>query len=511
MAKVLFISTSNESYERLPITPSLFISLLRNAGNEVRLFDTALYPEFTEAVDSTSFAAKREKAGTVRSFDDSFLKLLVNNDNKKSAQVDIENCINSFSPNLIMISLNEAMYEQTMQILNYIIPYNIITVLGGVFPTFAPEFLLRHKGVDIVCVGEGEMAAVELCNRLDKNIEYNNISNLHVKCKNGDIIKNPSTWLADLNTLPTPDFSLFENVRFYSPMAGKLWKMLPFETNRGCAGKCVFCNSPAQKRLYKNVDKNHFRKKTVEKIYNELNDLTKKYSPELIYFCSDTFMTFKECELSEFVEMYKSIKLPFYMMTRVETVTEENIKKLRDVGLFRMSIGIEHGNEDFRQKVLKKSVSNEEIIKAIKIIHGNNLPGGLTLLNMVGFPSETRDLAMDTVRFNHSLAKYADNTAVAIFRPFHGTALRKKSVEMGYLNDSVVASGHLMDESLLDMPNFTKDDITGIARVFTLYTHFDQSRWPEIEKAEKNTDIGNMLFDKLTEEYKNFVNYKEVL
>ena len=43
--------------------------------------------------------------------------------------------------------------------------------------------------------------------------------------------------------------------------------------------------------------------------------------------------------------MYKEIKLPFWMQTRPETVNEEKLKKLKDVGLMRMAFGLEHGNE----------------------------------------------------------------------------------------------------------------------------------------------------------------------
>ena len=37
--------------------------------------------------------------------------------------------------------------------------------------------------------------------------------------------------------------------------------------------------------------------------------------------------------------MYKEIDLPFWMQTRPETITDENMKMLSDIGLHRVSFG----------------------------------------------------------------------------------------------------------------------------------------------------------------------------
>ena len=40
-------------------------------------------------------------------------------------------------------------------------------IAGGVFPTFAPDICIKHDLVDLVCVGEGENALVDLCKKID--------------------------------------------------------------------------------------------------------------------------------------------------------------------------------------------------------------------------------------------------------------------------------------------------------------------------------------------------------
>ena len=43
---------------------------------------------------------------------------------------------------------------------------------------------------------------------------------------------------------------------------------------------------------------------------------------------------------------------------RIETISEYKFKKLKDVGLNRITFGLEHGNEKFRRDVIKRNYSN---------------------------------------------------------------------------------------------------------------------------------------------------------
>ena len=66
---------------------------------------------------------------------------------------------------------------------------------------------------------------------------------IYFKEKDGLINKTASQPLIDLNDYE-PDFSLFDEKRFYRPMGGRIFKTIPIETYRGCPYKCTFCNSP---------------------------------------------------------------------------------------------------------------------------------------------------------------------------------------------------------------------------------------------------------------------------
>ena len=74
-----------------------------------------------------------------------------------------------------------------------------------------------------------------------------------------------------------------------------------------------------------------FRKKTVSTIENEIRQLVTIHNAEYIYFTSDTFLLFNDDEWADFVEMYKEIRLPFWMQTSAETLvmTPKRVKDLK--------------------------------------------------------------------------------------------------------------------------------------------------------------------------------------
>ena len=47
--------------------------------------------------------------------------------------------------------------------------------------------------------------------------------------------------------------NFFEDISLYRPMMGKIYRMAPVETQRGCPYACRFCNSPEKNEF---VEKN---------------------------------------------------------------------------------------------------------------------------------------------------------------------------------------------------------------------------------------------------------------
>lgn len=490
--KVLFIYPNLRGMNMLPPAIAILARILKDNGFSVALFDTTYYQ-----LDGFDSDKQKEKNLQVRPFDMSRSVTLKDTDPFD----DLEELVNSFRPGLVALSATEDIFPLGLRLLERLEKYDILTIAGGVFPTFAPEKVIAYKEIDIACIGEGEEPLLELCLKLREGGDYSGIKNLWVKQKDGRVAKNNLGPAIDIDKVPLPDFSLFEEARFYRPMAGKVYRMFPVETHRGCPYSCGFCNAPVQRKLYQDsAAGNFFRKKSLASVKKELEFYLRQWKAEYFYFWAETFLTFTDREFDEFIEVYSGIRIPFWCQTRPETVSEYRMKKLKEVGLHRISIGIEHGNENFRRTMLKRYVTNNTIVKAVNIIADCRLPAGISVNNIVGFPDETPQLAMDTIELNRRIADKVDTMNCYAFVPYHGTPLHALSVEKGYISDDTQTSC-LTGDPVLNMPQFPKERIKAIMRTFSLYVKFEKARWNEIKKAEDFTPEGNRAFEELRKEY----------
>jgi len=353
--------------------------------------------------------------------------------------------------------------------------------------------------VDMVCVGEGENCLVDLCEKMAAGQDHSKVTNLWLKKKDGSIVRNSITRAVDIDTIPMPDFELFEDQQFYRPMYGKMYKMIPVETHRGCPYTCAFCNSPSQNRFYSEQTNSHFfRKRSMENIHKDLLHFRDVMGMEYIYFWADTFFAWSPREFDQFCEMYADIDLPFWCQTRVETVTDDRIRKLKNIGLHYMTFGMEHGNEKFRTEVVKRKYSNDFALEALKIPHKYDVP--FTVNNIIGFPDETRELAFDTIEINRSFNP--SQMSCSILQPYHGTELHPYCVDKGYLHPDILCPAN-SENSVMELPTFSPDALKGLKRTFAMYVKFPKDRWSEIEIAEKFTPEGDQKWVELSAEFKD--------
>ncbi len=494
--KVLLIYPNQRGMNMLPPAIGLLSSILKEDGNNVKLFDTTYYDKLDEVggaeIDSDNIKTEKLMA---RPFE------MPNEITLKTTNVfdDFKKYVESYNPDLLAMSCTEDMFELGILLLKQVRNYKIPTILGGVFATFAPNLALSFDEIDIVCKGEGEDALRSLCRRMRTNKRYDDIPNLWIKNKNGSI-KTNITKMVDMDANPLIDMSIFEEARFYRPMGGKVYRMFPVETFRGCPYKCSFCNSPSQEAMYREeTGESYIRRKSFENMRKELLFYKEKMGAQYLYFWADTFFTWKKGEFEQFAEMYQDIGLPFWCQTRIETVREDKMKLLRDIGCARISFGIEHGNEMFRRKWIERPVSNELMLKNFAIVEDSGIP--FSVNNILGFPHETRELAFDTIEFNRKI-NANDRNAYA-FTPFHGTPLRKECERLGYLKNEDISKSLVsrIDENPLDMPQFPRAEIGKLVKTFNMYVKFPKNRWPEIKKAEEDTPEGNKIYQELKNEF----------
>lgn len=493
--KTLFIYTNPRSMSLVPTVIPLLYRILSNAGIEMQLFDTSFYDSREKSVNADDYS---EKIMQVKPFQKELKEKIGQLYDVNNLAKDLENKVNSFSPDLIMVTATESTFLYTIDLLKKIKHLGIPVLLGGVFASFASDLAINYDEIDMLCIGEVEETIVSLCKSLQEGKDPSGMPNLWFKKKDGSIAKGPLASPVDINKNPLIDMSIFEDRRFYRAMAGKIYRMFPVETHRGCPHVCAFCNSPLQNKLYREkTDSIYFRSKSIPLVIEEIAYYVDKCNAEYLFFWADNFMTYSEEEIDEFCQAYSEIKLPFYVQSHPHQLSEYKIKKLKEVGLHRVGIGIEHGNEEFRRRVVNRFYSNKDLLEGVKVLHKYDVP--FSANNICGFPTETPKLVMDTIELNRKLD--ADDNSCSIFTPFHGTPLRKLAIEKGYLKDPDIIAPTNSEVSILDMPQFTKEQILGKARTFNIYVQLPKDRWPEIEKAEKITPEGDKIWNELRQEY----------
>ena len=488
--KVLFLYPNDRHVSIVPTGIAILSSLLKRENFSVDLFDTSLYP-----IEGLDHDEVREKNLSVRKVKDSDkIKL---KDSEKFT--DFFEKVASFKPNIIAAHVTDSYVTQTIELLKSVKQFDFLTVWGGAFASYAPERAINYQEVDVICTGEGENAFLTLCKRLSEKKDIIDIPGLWIK-KEEKITKNPLGKLVAVKDLPPQDFDIFEEKRLHVMMRGKMFKMLPVETYRGCPYKCTFCCSPTAVEMYKDKDSGpnqiFYRMYSAKKIKEDLAYYVERYNPEFFFFTADTFLSISKKELQEFCDIYSKIKLPFLIQSRPETISDYNIKKLKEVGLSRFAVGVEHGNEKYRANMIKRHYSNYNLLKSLKILADNKISFSVNAI--VGFPDETYDLAMDTVELCRQIEGW-DDCKTSIFQPYYGSTLREYCIKKGYIQKDLLCTDYT-DVSLMNMPMFSKEEISGLYRTFILYMRLPKDRWPEIKVAEKFIPEGNKMFEKLTTE-----------
>ena len=470
---------------------AIFTRILKDANYSVELFDSTHY-----VAEENSSPQNRVRFLQARNFDEvNDLGVRI----KTDLVGDYRRMVQNFSPDVILYSVVEDCYRQTVSLMKAISDLPIPHLVGGVYPTAAPEVCISNQYINAIGIGEGEQIIIDFCEAIRLGESLNQIPGIWFK-DNGQVTKNPRGALPNITKI-VPDFSLFDDARFNRPMGGKVFRTFPVESYRGCPFQCTYCNSPMQTKMARESGLGGFlRRKPIELLREEIYTIVQAYHPEFLYFVDDSFTARPKNEIMEFCTMYEEFRIPFWFNTRPETTSPEILERLKEAGAYRISFGIEAGNEQFRTQVLRRKGTNEEIKAQFDVIARAKIPFSLNLI--IGFPGETRDLVMDTVEFTKTLVGY-DTVTVSIFTPYNGTVLREVAVNNGWLEPDYVTK-HTTSRSPLKMdpPYLSSQEIDGLMRVLPLYIYFPHSDWQDLRRAELDDAEGNKILQVYSEIYK---------
>jgi len=484
--KILLLYPNSTNDGVMPLAIGILSGIAKNLGCEVKYFDTSFYQK------EGSVPEERERTGEFKlSNRTNSIKLFP----YQSLKNDFIETIENFRPDILAVTANSIEFEKFEELIDGIeLPYfKPFVIIGGVHPTVAPEEVIKNSFVDALCRGEGEAAWEEFLLHFINNQDFSNIKNLWIKSKWG-IKRNPLRRLIREDKLwERPlDYSFFDKRHFIAPFDGKMYHRGQIESSRGCPFICTYCANTAFKGIYKGLGK-FVRLRPFDNLVEAIKKQVNMGS-EMIQFQDECFLNIPYDYLKDFCKWYgKEIRLPMMVQTRPESVKEKKVKLLADMNIpVQISCGIESGSERILFEICNRKTKLEQIRNAFEIIKKYNIRA--TGYTMIGFPTETREEAFQTISFVRELD--LDISIMSIFYPFIGTPLREFCINNGYITGKE-KTVNFTDPPILKNQPMSPMEVYNIRRVYSLYTRLPKEYFSKIELCEKDFDNNRELYNSL--------------
>ncbi len=445
-------STSLASWEPMVTTPmgiAYLGAVLRDAGYEVKLLDTVCEAPYKETVVSEHICRfgldYHEIIERITGWQPHAVGLSCIFSNQWPAAAEIARRLKAIDPDMAVVA-------------------------GGAHPTFLSELCMKDAPIDFIIKGEAEESFPELLSKLGNGKAYDDIDGL-VWRDNGVVRENPKvSFIQDLDTLPFPAHDLLPTEKYFElalPMAYSFMspRTLPVVTSRGCPCRCTFCSST-------HLWGKRYRMRSAENVMAELDWLVDRFKIEEIKFQDDNLTVKRKRAEQIFNAM---IERPYRLFWNtpngiaVWTLDQDLLELMVRSGCFEITMAIESGNQEVLSNLIKKPLKLEkarEVNEAAK-----KLDLSRAGYFIIGFPGETREQIMDTVRFAREL-KLA-GWGIFIYNPLPGSELYEECVRRGFITEqSFFEAGNQYFSSVIDSEEWTAEELESIIRKEYMRSYF---------------------------------------
>jgi radical SAM superfamily enzyme YgiQ (UPF0313 family) len=273
-------------------------------------------------------------------------------------------------------------------------------IFGGVHATFEPDEALEHG--DFVIRGEAESTFVPFLDALaSRTNSHLGIPGLSYST-HGGAIHNPVPAKTDMDSVPTPDWSLFEG---YTPKMGAVM------TSRGCPYDCSFCSVTAMLGR-------KYRMRSIDLIMKDLAAANCKH----VFFYDDNFAANKK-RTKQLLRRIIAEKNKSHFVQNFSAQVRSDIAKdtelldlLKEAGFTIFFIGFESVNPATLE-IYNKKQTVEDIERSIEEIHKR----GISVHGMFVFGSDAdgKETFDKTTRFARK--NKIDTVQFLILTPLPGT------------------------------------------------------------------------------------------
>ena len=337
----------------------------------------------------------------------------------------------------------------------------IVTVLGGVYPTSRPKDAIADPAVDYVAIGEGEYLFRDLLEHLEGR---GPLPSRGLAYRDGarTVIQERAPFIADLDSLPYPAFELIDYGRYATQVYKHIVdapRALPFAkmiTSRGCPIGCTFCQVEA-------ISGKQTRYQSPQRVVDEMEWLVKEYGVKAIEFLDDNFLGRPARSREIFSEMIRR-RIPVVwnaMNVSAFYLSEDLLELMREAGCQYVSIAVESGVPRVLKELIHKPIDLAHVKRLVAKARALGLD--TSTLWVVGSPGETWDEILTTIRMIEEIdAHYAK---INMATPYPGTKLFDMAVAGGYLSPDFSFDDLAWGQATFSTEEFSAAELT-ILRAF---------------------------------------------
>ncbi|MHA1294627.1 MAG: B12-binding domain-containing radical SAM protein, partial [Promethearchaeota archaeon] len=351
-----------------------------------------------------------------------FKTVIIDMDAEKFGVSKIKKILNIFKPKIIGVSItSDLIFPISYEIIKKVKEITKVPlIVGGVFPTNNPDFLINKSAVDYLIRGEGEQTLLELLNYLLlKEGKLSEIKGLSYKI-NGKIKHNSQRELIkNLDIIPFPAWHKFAINKYFISISYKN-PSFAITASRGCPYRCTFCSTSVFQ---------YYRVRSPKNVVDEIEYLYNKFNIKDITFHDPTFNVNPNWVISFCKELLRrNIKIKWRCLCRVDKINEKMIAYMKTAGCYNIAFGIETSKNKFLE-FLQKDFNITQVKKAIKIVKKYKIE--ILAYFMYGIPGQVIKDLQHNIKFIKLLDP--DYINILILNPVAGTKLWDLAEIKGWL------------------------------------------------------------------------------
>lgn len=306
-------------------------------------------------------------------------------------------------------------------------------VVGGAHPSSLPlECFSEH--IDFVVSGEGELPFLGILESISGERNIESVKNIYYTVAGEVVYNGGGEGIRDLDSIPYPAYDLLpmESYREAGVLdstvrGGHHSRYSMVVSSRGCPYRCCFCSVHL-------LEGRVWRGRSPEDVVGELILLNTMYGVSRFSF-EDSNFTYdmgrveRICDL--IVDSGLNLRWTLPNGVRADKITPRLVGKMRDAGCVEVTVAVEHGSQEFLDRVVHKNICLNDVEDSVRTIVDAGLPvSGFFIL---GIPPEDKYSLNRTYWFAVKLARFGMIPQINFAIPLPGTELARECVSGGYL------------------------------------------------------------------------------